>query len=46
MTSDGYAIGREAGHNLFAAIADLFYSAAKKRWDRGTARAEADGGSE
>lgn len=36
ITSDGYAAGRDAGHNLFAAIADLFYTAARVRWERGT----------
>lgn len=40
ITSDGFSCGRDTGHLLFAAIADLFYSTAKRRWDRGMTRAE------
>lgn len=40
ITSDGYSSGRDTGHNLFAAIADLFYSAAQRRWERSTIRSE------
>jgi hypothetical protein len=38
ITSDGYACGYDTSHDLFAAIGDLFYSAAKRRWERGTMR--------
>jgi hypothetical protein len=45
ITSDGFASAKNTGHNLFAAIADLFYSASKARWERSTSRSDAgDGG--
>lgn len=35
ITGDGFAAGRSDSHGLFAAIADLFYSAGRCRWERG-----------
>jgi len=34
-TGDGFAGGNSGDHALFAAIADLFYSAGRSRWERG-----------
>lgn len=38
VTSDGYASDGDSGHDLFAAINDLAFTAARARWERGTAR--------
>ena len=42
ITSDGYASDGDTGHDLFAAIGDLFYTAARARWERGVACSEPD----